>query len=199
MFHVKHSTPYELVIRKSRFLSQALFVSDDSEISHLLQEARSSHPQSNHICHAFRLIRGSREDVGYSDDGEPHGTAGRPILSLLQHEDVGNALIYVVRYFGGIKLGTGGLVRAYTDAAKGAVNATTLELFVERVRTCLDVPYQLHQPLMGVIADYGVSVVTEEFGTSVTLVCDVDKVIWDEWVQAIRDCTRGTVDPQADV
>lgn len=196
MFHVKHSREYELVIRKSRFLSQALFVSSRQDAMDAVARAQTAHPYSNHVCYAYRIVDGSREDVGCSDDGEPHGTAGRPLLALLKYEDIGNAVIPVVRYFGGTRLGTGGLVRAYTDAGKGALTAATLEHYVARVTGELRMPYALHDVLMALMPQYNVRVVRESYTTVVTLRCEVELAMWDAWVQAIRDVSSGAVEPR---
>src|SRR6516225_4719558 len=102
----------ELEIRKSRFIAHAIPVEDRDAAMQALRRLRDEHPASTHVCWA--LLAGGQS--GMSDDGEPSGTAGRPILEVLRHHDLDGVLAAVVRYYGGVKLGAGGLVRAYTDA-----------------------------------------------------------------------------------
>ena len=107
----------ELEIRKSRFIAHAIPVADRDAAMAELQRLRDAHPGATHVCWA--LLAGGQS--GMSDDGEPSGTAGRPILEVLRHHDLDGVLAAVVRYYGGVKLGAGGLVRAYTDAIASAL------------------------------------------------------------------------------
>jgi uncharacterized YigZ family protein len=112
----------ELVIRKSRFIGCVRPIADRAAAQAVVAALRAQHPDANHVCWA--LIAGGQSAA--VDDGEPSGTAGRPMLNVLLHQDLEGVLATVVRYFGGVKLGAGGLVRAYTDcvaqALKGAVH-----------------------------------------------------------------------------
>ena len=107
----------ELDIRKSRFIAWAVPVEDRAAAMDVVARLRAEHPTATHVCWA--LLAGGQS--GMSDDGEPSGTAGRPILEVLRHHDLDGTLGAVVRYFGGVKLGAGGLVRAYTDAIATAL------------------------------------------------------------------------------
>ncbi|MFM0738184.1 IMPACT family protein [Paraburkholderia xenovorans] len=107
----------ELEIRKSRFIAHAIPVADRDAAMDELRRLRAEHPGATHVCWA--LLAGGQS--GMSDDGEPSGTAGRPILEVLRHHDLDGVLAAVVRYYGGVKLGAGGLVRAYTDAIASAL------------------------------------------------------------------------------
>ena len=107
----------ELDIRKSRFIAYAIPVADRDAAMEELRRLREAHPTATHVCWA--LLAGGQS--GMSGDGEPSGTAGRPILEVLRHHDLDGVLAAVVRYYGGVKLGAGGLVRAYTDAIATAL------------------------------------------------------------------------------
>ena len=107
----------ELVIRKSRFLGCVQPVEGRAQALEIVAQLRAQHPGAAHVCWA--LLAGGQSAA--NDDGEPGGTAGRPMLEVLRHQDLEGVLATVVRYFGGVKLGAGGLVRAYTDAVAGAV------------------------------------------------------------------------------
>ena len=108
---------HELEIRKSRFIAYAIPVEDRDAAMDELRRLRDEHAAATHVCWA--LLAGGQS--GMSDDGEPSGTAGRPILEVLRHHDLDGVLGAVVRYYGGVKLGAGGLVRAYTDAIASAL------------------------------------------------------------------------------
>ncbi len=107
----------ELVIKKSRFIGCVQPVQDRAQALVIVQSLREQHPGANHVCWA--LMAGGQSAA--VDDGEPSGTAGRPMLDVLRHQQIEGALATVVRYFGGVKLGAGGLVRAYTDAIAQAI------------------------------------------------------------------------------
>ncbi|MBE6144439.1 MAG: YigZ family protein [Firmicutes bacterium] len=113
----------EIVINKSRFICLTYNISNINEVEAKISEAKQKYKDATHYCYAY--IIGSLEKA--SDDGEPSGTAGIPILNVLKKEKVQNVLCIVIRYFGGIKLGSGGLVRAYSKACKEGLIITTLE------------------------------------------------------------------------
>lgn len=129
----------ELVIRKSRFIGRVAPVADRATAQRIVADLRAQHPGAAHVCWAL-LAGGQSAAV---DDGEPSGTAGRPMLEVLRHQDLEGVLATVVRYFGGVKLGAGGLVRAYTDCVAQAL-AGAQKVAIVRMRTlqCV-VPYAL--------------------------------------------------------
>ena len=118
-----------LKVDGSRFIAEALPVSDRAAVDDCLQTIRTREHKATHHCSAYRIGRGG-QDFHYDDDGEPSGTAGQPILRQIDGRDLTNTLVVVTRYFGGTKLGTGGLVRAYGDAAGAALDRADI---VERV------------------------------------------------------------------
>ena len=107
----------DFVIKKSRFVGCVQAVATRDEVTQVVQALRAEHPRATHVCWAF--MAGGQSAA--ADDGEPSGTAGRPMLEVLRHHDLHNVLATVVRYYGGVKLGAGGLVRAYTDAVAQAL------------------------------------------------------------------------------
>lgn len=129
----------ELVIRKSRFIACVQAVPDRAHAQAIVAQLRAAHPQAAHVCWA--LLAGGQSAA--NDDGEPGGTAGRPMLEVLRRQDLEGVLATVVRYFGGVKLGAGGLVRAYTDAvAQALLGAHKLPLRKMAALRCA-VPYAL--------------------------------------------------------
>nr|WP_294495983.1 YigZ family protein [uncultured Ruminobacter sp.] len=118
----------ELVIKKSRFIASVGHTKGVDEAEAFLNKIRREFPDARHNCHAFNAGRGNETAfIGCSDDGEPKGTAGRPMLNVLVHSGVGEITVVVTRYFGGILLGTGGLVRAYQDSVKAVLDKLPLK------------------------------------------------------------------------
>lgn len=142
----------ELEIKRSRFLGLAMPVQGVDDAQQQLAAIRAAHPHANHHCWA--RVSGRPDEVRLwdsSDDGEPRGTAGRPMLQILQHSGLGEVQVVVVRYFGGIKLGTGGLIRAYGQSTNEALNSLVLDTVEARTSATLTVPHPLTGELEGMI------------------------------------------------
>lgn len=138
----------EYEVKKSQFISLAYYAADREQAMEALAHARERFPDARHHCWAYLI--GSPQapsTVAMSDDGEPSGTAGKPILNILQHKDVGDIMLVVVRYFGGIKLGAGGLVRAYSQAAQLAVDALPRREHRELIQLTVSGDFSTEQPL----------------------------------------------------
>jgi uncharacterized YigZ family protein len=130
---------HELIIKKSRFISCVQPMADRAAAQQVVARLRAAHPGAAHVCWAL-LAGGQSAAV---DDGEPSGTAGRPMLDVLRHQDLEGVLATVVRYFGGVKLGAGGLVRAYTDSvAQALLKAEKIAIIRQRTLRCA-LPYPL--------------------------------------------------------
>ena len=128
---LKRAVTARLEIKKSEFIAYAYPVTSREQAMFHVEQLRVQYPDARHFCWAY--IIGDPDNTtsaGFDDDGEPNGTAGRPILNVLQHKSIGNVIIVVVRYFGGIKLGAGGLTRAYAGAAQAAVDEMVLNPYV---------------------------------------------------------------------
>ena len=177
----------EIDIRKSRFIALAIPVADRAAAMLELDALRVQHPGATHVCWA--LLAGGESVM--SDDGEPSGTAGRPILEVLRHHEVDGVLAAVVRYYGGIKLGAGGLVRAYTDAI-----ATTMQLAerIERVALGLlqvEVDYADEARVRRWVEQVGHALDEPGYGMTVRLSIQMPLAVRDEAADAIRDLTHG--------
>ena len=139
---VKHPGEAELVIKRSRFIGRCFPVADEQEALRLLEQVRRQHWDATHNCYAYS-VGVSGACARYSDDGEPSGTAGLPMMEALRRSGVTDARVVVTRYFGGILLGAGGLVRAYSAAAAAAVRSAGEVEMRECVRLSLETPYPL--------------------------------------------------------
>ena len=139
---VKQPGEAELVIKRSRFIGRCFPVADEQEALRLLEQVRRQHWDATHNCYAYS-VGVSGACARYSDDGEPSGTAGLPMMEALRRSGVTDALVVVTRYFGGILLGAGGLVRAYSAAAAAAVRSAGEVEMRDGVRLSLETPYPL--------------------------------------------------------
>lgn len=178
----------EIVISKSRFLGYCFSVSSEAEALERLAEIKKRHWEARHICYAFRLMSGI---VRSTDDGEPSGTAGAPILNVLTQNGLENVLCAVVRYFGGVLLGTGGLVRAYGKTASEAVaGAGTLRYRIcQRMEIIVSYPsYAVLEPLIKALA-YPCGA---EFGETVTLLCTIPAEESERFCRTVTDKTDGS-------
>lgn len=171
----------ETQVKKSRFIAGVVPVRSRNQVKEWLEQARKDHPDAHHICWAYQLGRpGSAAEAAMNDDGEPSGTAGRPILSVIQHKDMGDVLVMVVRYFGGVKLGAGGLVRAYAGAAESVLAD------VERViQKPLELVYVImgfadEQPLRHWCEGHDGAILHMEYGSAVMATVEVTVEACDE-------------------
>lgn len=124
-----------LEIKKSEFIAYAYPVMSREDAMFHVEQLRNQYPDARHWCWAYIIgDPNNTTSAGFDDDGEPNGTAGRPILNVLQHKSIGNVIIIVVRYFGGIKLGAGGLTRAYAGSAQAAVDEMNLCPYVPMIQ-----------------------------------------------------------------
>lgn len=123
---------FEIEQKRSRFIAHLTPMNNECELKVLQAELRQAHPKASHVCYGFRLMNNSRQiHEGFSDDGEPSGTSGPPILKVLQHKNLINCGVLVVRYFGGTKLGTGGLQRAYSQSTSDVIGRISDAGFIE--------------------------------------------------------------------
>jgi len=177
----------EIVISKSRFLGFCIPVSSEAQAQETLAQIRKKHFDARHCCYAFRLTGGI---VRSSDDGEPSGTAGAPILSVLSGAVLENVLCAVVRYFGGVLLGTGGLVRAYGKAASEALEHAEIVQIRICARIAVTVSYSAYQLIEPMIRQKGYPAETD-FAEAVTVTVLLPEEESDALVSAVTDKTDG--------
>ncbi len=156
-------------IRRSRFITTVDCAPTVEDARAFIQDIRAEFPDATHNVWAYLVgPPGSTARAGYSDDGEPHGTAGRPAYTVLLHSGVGDIVAVITRYFGGTKLGKGGLVRAYSGGVKLALE--TLPLAERRAMMDVDVilPYAFVTPLQRMLPDYEAEALAEDYGADVS-------------------------------
>ena len=181
----------EFIEKKSRFIGRIWPVETEEAALEKIQEMKKQHYDATHNCWAYIIHGGA---VRFSDDGEPGGTAGMPMLQVLQREGLHNCVCVVTRYFGGILLGAGGLVRAYTKGAKIAVDAAGKSM--KRVWTVLYVPcpYTYYERVKLLVAECEGIIRSTDFGAEVELELLFAENVADTFLEKLTDMTAGTVE-----
>ena len=181
----------EFIEKKSRFIGRLWPVETEEAALEKIQEMKKQHYDATHNCWAYIIKDGA---VRFSDDGEPGGTAGMPMLQVLQREGLFNCVCVVTRYFGGILLGAGGLVRAYTKGAKIAVDAAGKSM--KRVWTVLYVPcpYTYYERVKLLVAECEGIIRTTDFGAEVELELLFAEAQVQLFLEKLTDMTAGTVE-----
>ncbi|RME24459.1 MAG: YigZ family protein, partial [Candidatus Zixiibacteriota bacterium] len=183
----------EIKVKGSRFIGEAMPVADVSEAQERLHAIRKREHAATHHCYAWRIGLFEQQRLKFSDDGEPGGTAGKPILEVIEGAGVTNTLIVVTRYFGGTKLGTGGLVRAYTEAAQKALEAAdvTQSFLTKTFRLRMD--FSQYEPVQRVIHKLGATITSSDFADAVTLHVAVRLSRAEELQKQLTETTAGKV------
>ena len=157
----------EQTINKSRFIAVAKRCDTEREVATLLRSMATEYHNASHLAYAYRVKTPNGVVARFSDAGEPSGTAGKPILQMLEARDLINVGVGVIRYYGGINLGTGGLVRAYGGTAKEALENGQILAFVEMQELQVNVDYKRLDELMRAVSQYHGVVLDKSFGESV--------------------------------
>lgn len=180
----------EIVIKKSRFICHARPVETEEEAITFIEGLKKQHWNANHNCSAYVL--GERDEIQkQSDDGEPSGTAGKPILEVIKVQQLKNVAIVVTRYFGGIMLGAGGLIRAYTDGAVAAIEAAEPITQVLHREVKVDVDYTWYGKLENELHARGVRVGGTDFTDRVIVTCLPEEVEHERFNAWMTDLTQG--------
>lgn len=162
----------EIEEKKSRFIASMAHVETEEDALAFLEEVRAANRMARHNVYAYVLRAGGAGAAGrvrYSDDGEPQKTAGLPTLEVLQHVPLTDVVCVTTRYFGGVLLGTGGLVRAYTQAAQAAVQTAQLVVVSRCVDVCVRIAYARYEQLLRIASDCGAKVLGTDFADVVTV------------------------------
>lgn len=178
----------EIVEKKSRFIGQIVPVATEEEALAFIAEVKAAHRMARHNVCAY-VLRGGR--VRYTDDGEPAKTAGMPTLEAIQHAGLEDVAVVVTRYFGGILLGTGGLVRAYTDATKAAIEAADVVTVSVCVDIILEVPYSLYEQLCRIAEAAGAKLAESDFAENVLLTFRMLDGTQPPFLEKLTELTRG--------
>jgi len=179
----------ELVEKRSRFIGQLFCVESEEEARARIEQVKKKHYDARHNCWCYRLRGGTER---YSDDGEPQGTAGQPMLNVFQREDVWNVCCVVTRYFGGVLLGAGGLVRAYTQASKDALDASGISVVRRWVEVTVDCPYNLFDRMKLEIENAGGVLGDVEYAAAISLRALLPEGAVEHFSARVTELTAGS-------
>lgn len=185
----------ENLIVNSRFITTVGYVRNTDEVKAFLHQIRAEMPDADHHVYAFRIGYGNSTIEGMSDDGEPSGTAGPPVLAVVRGTTLGDVIVVVTRYFGGTKLGTGGLVRAYTESTKIALGSLQTEEKIEKALLGMEAPYSYYEQIKRLIYEYHGVIEDETFTVDVTILARFALIEVDRFSYALQELTAGQVTP----
>lgn len=184
---------HEIKVKASRFIALGYPIADRDEAETILTQVRKKEHAATHHCYAW--VAGlDREEFKYSDDGEPSGTAGRPIHQAIIGRNLKNAMVIVVRYFGGVKLGTGGLTRAYAQAASDMLDKADIveRLICDHLRFTL--PFTYYDRLMRLVAAGQYRIIAQDFGETIAMEIEVRKSRTEGFITQLMELTGGKID-----
>lgn len=184
----------EVTIKRSRFIGWGAPADSEDKALAIIEDIRRQHPQATHHCYAYRVGLGA-ETIRFNDDGEPAGTAGRPILEVLQREGLQNAVVVVTRYYGGTPLGAAGLVRAYARSAKLAVDAARIVRNVLHSRWRFELDYEAVGRVQHALLDRGIHIEETDYGERVHMQLLVETGVEDGVRALVRELTNGQATP----
>ncbi len=180
-------------IKGSRFIGRLYRVNSREDAEHRLNEVRKRYYDATHNCFAYTVGYGDLCVMRSSDDGEPSGTAGRPMLTVLESAGLSNVLLVVTRYYGGTNLGTGGLIKAYTNASKAVVDIAETEEVEIRTLVQFSYPYDMTNLVMSIMSKYSAVTVSEEFNGGASFVVSLNKGYAAFFIEEIFDRSNGVI------
>jgi len=184
----------EIIVNRSRFICYLTPCNTTEAVKAFIKNVQQQHPQASHHCYAYLLERAdSSQHYGSSDDGEPSGTAGRPMLSALQGHGVGEVCAVVVRYFGGTKLGTGGLQRAYSGSVRAALALLPTKTKIPMVSQTLSCQYTQINDVLHVIEKANGMVIKQDFSDNIELLIQLPEDKLDVTKEHIQIISSGAI------
>lgn len=180
----------ELTVKKSVFRAEVFYTDNAQEAKETVKRQKDQYRDARHVVHAF-VIGESGAVLGCSDDGEPAGTAGQPVLTVLKGSGITNILVTVTRWFGGTLLGTGGLVKAYSTAAKEALAKVHTEPLIQKAEFTCECSYENHNPLLRAAAHLPISFAQTEFAQTVRLSGSIPLEYCDKFSKLVTEITKG--------
>ncbi|MFC1620188.1 IMPACT family protein [Candidatus Neomarinimicrobiota bacterium] len=181
-------------VRGSRFIARAVPATSREVVDVVLQEVRQAFPDATHICYAYRLATDRSEPEEFStDSGEPGGSAGAPILNGLRQQEIVDAMIWVVRYYGGTKLGIPGLIEAYGDAARLSLENASKVPWIDMSELQLILPYTLVDRVKGEMRKLGGKILKEDYASDAAITCQIPRDKAPEFRARLKEWGSGAI------
>ena len=177
----------------SLFSALAIPVAGVVEVKTNLRHLREKFPDANHICYGYRIKERGKLDEFATDAGEPKGTSGLPILNVLKRNHIVDAVIFVVRYFGGSKLGIPGLINAYGTAAEETIENAKVNKWVQLERISLIYNYDLQNKVDSIFQKFKVKIIKSDFGESIQVELEIDVEKYKELSKELKEASNGTI------
>lgn len=188
------SGPFEFKEKGSRFISYTYPVSGKDQAEDILAGRRKKYFDSTHVCFGYRLGEGEEQAFRYSDDGEPSGTAGLPIMNEIRGKGLFNVLVLVVRYYGGTKLGTGGLARAYRDSAKLALENSRVIKKIRLRKESVSLPFAFEGELIKLVNRFSIGIAGKEYSAEgVRIELDIPVSVYDTFRDTLFNSSKGKI------
>ena len=184
--NISNASQTELVIKKSRFICSLQRISSEEDAQNFIKEVQAANRKANHNCFAY-LVGDQDQVQRESDNGEPSGTAGVPILESLQMAKLHNVVAVVTRYFGGIKLGAGGLIRAYSNVTTEAVHHAGIVQRIKQLQIAITVSYRQHDALLYYLKEHQLAVSNEDYGINVTTNVFINEATADDTIAQLQN------------
>jgi uncharacterized YigZ family protein len=177
----------------STFSALAIPVSDVAEVKTNLHQLKEQYPDASHICYGYRIKVNNQLDEFATDAGEPKGSSGIPIINVLKRKHLVNVVIFVIRYFGGSKLGIPGLIHAYGRAAENAINPGNLKKWIlyQQISICYN--YDLQKMVDSLFQQFAINIIKIEFGESIKTDMEVEVEKTEALAQDLRDISNGAI------
>lgn len=172
---IKKECSTEFEEKKSRFITYIKPVLTKEEAEKFIQEIKNKHYDATHNCSAYKINFNGVEYFKVDDDGEPSGTAGKPMGDIINYMGVTNLVAVVTRYFGGIKLGAGGLIRNYAKAVKLAINFSGISEFVEKIEILVEIPYDKSGEFENILKEYEYEIIEKSFLDRIVMKMKIEK------------------------
>ncbi len=190
MFTINETNQTSLEIKKSNFISTVFHVNNVDEANEYLKQTKKKYYDATHNCYAY-IIGENQDIIKFSDDGEPGQTAGVVIMDAIKKNNLTNVLVIVTRYFGGIKLGAGGLVRAYSDATAKVIKESIISKIEKFIEMKLIVSYDNYNSIINILKDS--IIINKEFNENITLNCLVKESNKEETIKKLIEITKNQI------
>lgn len=186
-YTIKQNAMIELVEKKSRFIANIFYVENKEECEEIIKQMKKRYYDAKHNCFAFSIFDGKNIVQKCSDDGEPSGTAGEPILNAIQKNNLNNVLIIVTRYFGGILLGAGGLIRAYSNSAINAINSAGKIVKQPGMEVQVNINYQDNEMFKYYCEKNGIRIINVDYAEKILYKVELSQKQYEELLKQQKE------------